>query len=42
MGILNRQRFIDSESVIPRLPKAFDIFIRKGQNTDKLLDWEIC
>ena len=35
-------KFIDTESVFPRLPKVFDIFIRKGQYTDKLIDWEIC
>ena len=30
-------KFVDSESVFPQLPKAFDIFIRKGQ-----IVWEIC
>ena len=29
-GILNRQKYL-SESVFPRLTKALDIFIRKGQ-----------
>ena len=25
-------KFINTESVFPRLPKAFDVFIRKSQN----------
>ena len=39
-SILKRQSFFDSESIFSRLPKAFDIFIRKGQNINYL--GEIC